>query len=105
MICDHVPNSSIDSIKIHREDAPLKQCDIGCISSLINTANDIIQEHGQGMSAEDTMKLLNMYSSRLKSYSTADGARKRADSYDSLASDASSDLGNLTFTYEEESDP
>ena len=75
------------------------------IAALIKKANDIIQEHGSGMSAEETMGVLKMRSLDLRSYHVPEGVlRNRADSSCSHTSDAS-DLGNLTFTYEEEADP
>ena len=68
----------------------------------MNRANSIIQDNGGGSSAEETMKALRS-STEWKSY--LDGLpRKRTNSFDSLSSDAS-DIGNLTFQYEEESDP
>ena len=68
--------------------------------NLIQKANGIIQEHGDGKSAEQTLEVLKAHMTELKSYCTPDGSSDT----DSVASDAS-DLGNLTFTYEEEADP
>ena len=53
------------------------------------------------MSADQTMKLLTINIAELKSFLTSDGFTSDADS---VATDMS-DLGQLTFTYEEESDP
>jgi len=77
--------------------------DISSISALIEKANNIIQEHGYGgvMSADQTMGVLKTHLAELKSYCAPEGFVSDGDS---VASDAS-DLGNLTFTYEEEADP
>lgn len=68
----------------------------------MNRASSIIQDNGGTSSAGETMKALKS-STEWKSYLDA-LPRKRANSFDSLSSDAS-DIGNLTFQYEEESDP
>ena len=85
-------------------DPPLKQLDITSISAIMDKANSIIQEHGVAASAEETMKVMKS-SKEWKSYPET-MPRTRTNSFDSLsvASDAS-DIGNLTFTYEEEADP
>jgi len=75
--------------------------DMSPISSLIDKANAIIQENGDGMSADQTLGQLKSHMAELKSYCIPEGL---VSCDDSVASDAS-DLGNLTFTYEEESDP
>jgi hypothetical protein len=75
--------------------------DVSSISDLINNANRIITDKGDRMSADQTMKLLTMNIAELKSFLTSDGFTSDADS---VATDMS-DLGQLTFTYEEESDP
>jgi hypothetical protein len=71
------------------------------ISALINKANTLIQGNSNGMSAEQTFGVLNVHVKQLKAYYIQEGLVSDADS---VASDAS-DLGNLTFTYEEEADP
>lgn len=83
-------------------DGPLKQLDTSSITALINRANNIIQSHGGSTSAEETMKAMKN-STEWKSYLDS-LPRTRTNSFDSLSSDAS-DIGNLTFQYEEESDP
>jgi hypothetical protein len=83
-------------------DAPFKQVDTTSIAALINKSNTIIHDHGGSTSAADTMKALKS-STEWKSYLDY-LPRARANSFDSLSSDAS-DIGNLTFQYEEESDP
>ena len=75
--------------------------DMTSISDLINNANQIITDKGDRMSADQMMKLLKMNIAELKSSLTSDGFASDADS---VATDMS-DLGQLTFTYEEESDP
>mmetsp|Transcript_5579 Transcript_5579/g.12706 ORF Transcript_5579/g.12706 Transcript_5579/m.12706 type:complete len:792 (-) Transcript_5579:62-2437(-) len=75
--------------------------DMSSITELIKKANMIIQEKGEGMSAEQTLGVLKMNVKELKAYDTPDGLVSDSDS---VASDMS-DLGNLTFTYEEEADP
>jgi len=82
-----------------------KHGELESIVALMKRALDIIQKQGSGMSAEDTMDILKRNVSDIKAYSHQEGiSRNRTNSDDSLASDAS-DLGNLTFTYEEEEDP
>lgn len=71
------------------------------ISALIDQANVIIQEKGDGLSATQTLEVLKEHIKELKAYTAPDGLVSDADS---VASDMS-DLGNLTFTYEEEVDP
>ncbi len=57
------------------------------------------------MSAEDTMEILKRNASEIKVFSHQDDtSNNRPNTDDSLASDIS-DIGNLTFTYEEEKDP
>mmetsp|Transcript_9017 Transcript_9017/g.15988 ORF Transcript_9017/g.15988 Transcript_9017/m.15988 type:complete len:622 (+) Transcript_9017:3-1868(+) len=77
--------------------------DTSSISTLIKKANNIIQENGDGgvMTADQTLGVLKTHMAELKAYCIPEGLFSDADS---VASDAS-DLGNLTFTYEEESDP
>lgn len=75
--------------------------DMNSISSLIKKANAIIHAGGDGMSADQTLGVLKMHVTELKSYHPQEGLVSDGDS---VASDAS-DLGNLTFTYEEEADP
>ena len=81
--------------------------DLSAMSSLIATAQMIVKPTGGGISARKTLKLLEDNISELKSYSS-EGTLLRQNSHSddssSVASDAS-DLGNLTFQYEEESDP
>ena len=71
------------------------------ISALIKKANSIIEDNGAGTSADTTLSVLKIHVMELKSYLAPDGFASDADS---VASDAS-DLGNMTFTYEEETDP
>jgi hypothetical protein len=88
-----------------REFQKICQCeslgDVSSISDLINNANRIITDKGNWMSADETMKLLKTNIAELKSSLTSDGFTSDADS---VATDMS-DLGQLTFMYEEESDP
>ena len=72
------------------------------ISLLIDQANMIIQENAVGLSANQTLGVLKANIKELKSYHTPDGLV--SEDSDSVASDMS-DLGNLTFAYEEEADP
>ncbi|EJK62767.1 hypothetical protein THAOC_16606, partial [Thalassiosira oceanica] len=78
--------------------------DLAAISALIATMNKIV---GSSLSARKTLKLLEENLSELRSCSS-EGALLRQNSHSddssSVASDAS-DLGNLTFQYEEEADP
>ena len=74
--------------------------DINPISLLIDQANVILQEKS-GLSAEETMGVLKSNMKQLKSYSIPDGLVSEEDS---VASDMS-DIGQLTFGYEEEADP
>lgn len=83
-------------------DVPLKQLDTTSISALIQRANGIIDRGGVS-SAEETMKVMKS-STEWKSYLDS-MPRTRTNSFDSLSSDASDNIGNLTFQYEEESDP
>ncbi len=80
----------------------MKQGDLAPIIDLIQRANNIIEQHGTGRSAAEAMQTLKLHSSELKS-DTGDN-RGRTSSADSVTSEAT-DLGNLTFTYEEEADP
>ncbi|KAL7552015.1 hypothetical protein ACHAWF_015226 [Thalassiosira exigua] len=73
--------------------------DMSPIPALIQRANTIIQEKGNGMTADQTLGMLKMQVKELRTYSASE-----VSDIDSVSSDAS-DLGNLTFTYEEESDP
>ncbi|KAL3801110.1 hypothetical protein HJC23_002403 [Cyclotella cryptica] len=82
--------------------APLQSLDTTSIIALIKKADHIIQGSGSGASAEEIMKVMKS-STEWKTYLEA-MPRTRTNSFDSFSSDAS-DLGNLTFTYEEESDP
>jgi len=77
--------------------------DTSPISSLINKANSIVTENSDGkvISADSTLGVLKTHLVELKTYSLPE--RWISDT-DSVASDASN-LGDLTFTYEEESDP
>lgn len=75
--------------------------DINPISLLIDQANVILQEKSDGLSAEETLGLLKSNMKQLKSYSIPDGLVSEEDS---VASDMS-DIGQLTFGYEEEADP
>ena len=83
--------------------------DLAAISNLVATGNKIVKSNGGGLSARKTLKLLEDNLSELRSYSS-EGALLRRNSHSddssasSVASDAS-DLGNLTFQYEEEADP
>ncbi|KAL7492809.1 hypothetical protein ACHAWT_001816 [Skeletonema menzelii] len=81
----------------------MKQGDLAPITDLIQRANNIIEKHGTGRSAIEAMQTLKLYSSELKSETVGDN-RGRTGSADSVTSEAT-DLGNLTFTYEEEVDP
>ena len=81
----------------------MKQGDLTPIADLIQKANNIIEQHGTGRSAAEAMQTLKLHAAELKS-ETSDEARGRTSSSDSIASEAT-DLGNLTFTYEEEADP
>lgn len=75
--------------------------DINPISLLIDQANVILQEEkSDGLSAEETLGVLKSNMKQLKSYSIPDGLVSEEDS---VASD--SDIGQLTFGYEEEADP
>ena len=76
--------------------------DMNSITALVDKANAIIQQKSDGMSAGKTLEALRMHVKELKSYSLPDGLV--SEDTDSVASDMS-DLGNLTFTYEEEADP
>mmetsp|Transcript_26809 Transcript_26809/g.53604 ORF Transcript_26809/g.53604 Transcript_26809/m.53604 type:complete len:978 (+) Transcript_26809:99-3032(+) len=82
--------------------ASMKQGDLAPIIDLIQRANNIIEQHGTGRSAAEAMQTLKLHSAELKS-DTGDN-RGRTSSSDSVTSEAT-DLGNLTFTYEEEADP
>jgi len=82
-------------------DAPIKQLDITPIIAVIDRATNIIQDLGHSASAEETMRKMKSCTDWKSKDSIP---RTRANSFDSLSSDAS-DIGNLTFTYEEESDP
>ncbi len=75
--------------------------DLSSISEVINKANAIIRDNGDGTTADQTLGILKAHISELKSHVIPDGL---ASDSDSVASDAS-DLGNLTYTYEEEADP
>ncbi|KAL9182779.1 hypothetical protein ACHAXT_004058 [Thalassiosira profunda] len=75
--------------------------DVAPISAITERANAVVEENGDGKSADRTMEALKQHVSKLKAYYNPDGLVSDADS---VASDAS-DLGNLTFTYEEEADP
>ena len=75
--------------------------DVAPISAITERANAVVEENGDGKSADLTMEVLKQHVSKLKAYYNPDGLVSDADS---VASDAS-DLGNLTFTYEEEADP
>jgi hypothetical protein len=86
--------------------------DMSSISALIDKANVIIQEESDGMSAGETMGVLKANIKKLKSYQTPEGLVSEEDSVaasseGSVSSDQSdlSDIGNLTFQYEEEADP
>ena len=86
--------------------------DMSSISALIDKANVIIQEKSDGMSAVETMGVLKANIKKLKSYQTPEGLVSEEDSVaasseGSVSSDQSdlSDIGNLTFQYEEEADP
>jgi hypothetical protein len=79
----------------------MKQTDLTAIADLIQKANSII-EKGTGRSADEAMEMLKLHAAELKAES--DYIHKRTSSSDSVASEAT-DLGNLTFTYEEEADP
>ncbi len=81
----------------------MKQGDLDPITDLILRANNVIEQHGTGRSAAEAMQTLKSYSDELKSSTSGDN-RERTSSADSVASEAT-DLGNLTFTYEEEADP
>ena len=74
--------------------------DINPISLLIDQANVILQEKSDGLSSEQTLGVLKSNMKQLKSYSIPDGLVSEEDS---VASD--SDIGQLTFGYEEEADP
>ena len=77
--------------------------DINPISLLIDQANVILQEKSDGLSAEESLGVLKSHMKQLKSYSIPDGLVSEEDS---VASDsARSDIGQLTFGYEEEADP
>ncbi len=76
--------------------------DMNSINALVDKAYAIIQEKSDGMSADKTLEALRMQVKQLKSYSLPEGLVP--EDTDSVASDMS-DLGNLTFTYEEEADP
>ena len=84
-------------------DSSMRQGDIAPITDLIQRANNVIEKHGTGRSAAEAMQTLKLYSSELK-YETTGDNRGRTSSADSVTSEAT-DLGNLTFTYEEEVDP
>ena len=75
--------------------------DLSSISEVINNANAIIRDNSDGTTADQTLGILKAHISELKSHVIPDGL---ASDSDSVASDAS-DLGNLTYTYEEEADP
>ena len=75
--------------------------DINPISLLIDQAHVILQEKSDGLSAEETLGVLKSNMKQLKSYSIPDGLVSEEDS---VASDMS-DIGQLTFGYEEEADP
>lgn len=86
-------------------------CDMSSISALIDKANVIIQEKSD-MSAGETLGVLKANIKKLKSYQTPEGLVSEEDSVaasseGSVSSDQSdlSDIGNLTFQYEEEADP
>ena len=87
--------------------------DMSSISALIDKANVIIQEKSDdGMSAGETLGVLKTNIKKLKSYQTPEGLVSEEDSVaasseGSVSSDQSdlSDIGNLTFQYEEEADP
>jgi len=86
--------------------------DMSPISALIDKANVIIQEKSDGISAGETLGVLKANIKKLKSYQTPEGLVSEEDSVaasseGSVSSDQSdlSDIGNLTFQYEEEADP
>jgi len=76
--------------------------DMSSITSLIKRANMIIEENGDVMiSADQTLRILKIHMAELKAYYIPERLVSDADS---VVSDVS-DIGNLTFTYEEEADP
>ena len=75
--------------------------DTNSISELIEKTNTVIVEKGDGLTADKTLGVLKEHMIELKSHHSSDGL---ISDNDSVASDMS-DLGNLTFTYEEEADP
>jgi hypothetical protein len=83
--------------------ASMNKSDLTPIVDLIQKANSIIERHGTGRSAVEAQQTLKLNAAELKS-GVSDEARGRTSSADSIASEAT-DLGNLTFTYEEEADP
>lgn len=86
-----------------KSDASMKQGDLTPITDLIDKANNIIEQRGTGMSAAEAMQTLKLHAAELKSENSDDN-RGRTSSADSVTTEAT-DLGNLTFTYEEEADP
>lgn len=75
--------------------------DMSSICEIINEANEIIRDNSDGATADQTLGILKNHISELKSNVTSNGLASDADS---VASDAS-DLGNMTYAYEEEADP
>lgn len=87
-------------IEMMCQHASMSKSDLTPIVDLIQKANSIIERHGSGRSAAEAQQTLKMHAEELKS----DETRGRTSSADSISSEAT-DLGNLTFTYEEEADP
>lgn len=71
------------------------------ICEVISIANAIIRDNSDGTTADQTLRILKTHISELKSNVTPNCLASDADS---VASDAS-DLGNMTYAYEEEADP
>ena len=95
--------------------SPFKAPEMATIMQIISCADKAIQEDGNARTAGETMTILEKTVDKLKAVTKpaatqpgGPGLRERSNSFDSLASDASTitDAGSdFTFTYEEEQDP
>lgn len=95
--------------------SPFKAPEMATIMQIISCADKAIQEDGNARTADETMSILEKTVDKLKAVTKpaatqpgGPGLRERSNSFDSLASDASTitDAGSdFTFTYEEEQDP
>ena len=110
LLCMYMFTYYLCHVSLHYTDTTMG--DMSSITALIDKANVIIQEKSDGMSAGETLGVLKANIKKLKSYQTPEGLVSEEDSVaasseGSVSSDQSdlSDIGNLTFQYEEEADP